>query len=166
MMENKKKLVTGLMKTRSDAENAVAAILNNGFTRDDISVIMSGSTRAKHFAVETNTKTAEGAGIGSAIGGSVGAIIAAIAAVGTNLILPGLGLVIAGPLAAAFAGAGAGGALGGLVGSLVGSGIPEHEAKAYEEGLKQGGILVGVEARNDQEKQALERILKATGAES
>ncbi|HET7281775.1 MAG TPA: hypothetical protein VFI67_05590, partial [Sphingomicrobium sp.] len=85
---------------------------------------------------------------GGAIGGTFGAIAAAVAAVGTSIAIPGLGLVIAGPLAAAFAGAGAGGAAGGLVGALIGWGIPEERVKRYESGIKSGGILMGVKARS------------------
>lgn len=35
-------------------------------------------------------------------------------------------------------------AAGGLVGGLVGLGIPEYEAKAYEERIKKGGFLMAV----------------------
>lgn len=48
-------------------------------------------------------------GIGSAIGGTIGAVAAAVAAAGTSLVFPGLGIVVAGPLAASLAGGGAGG---------------------------------------------------------
>jgi hypothetical protein len=163
-MDTKKKLVTGLMTTRIEAENAVSAILAHGYRRDDISVLMSEATRAKHFAIETGTKAPQGAGVGGAVGGAVGAVVAAIAAIGTNLVLPGLGLIIAGPIAAGLAGLGAGGAVGGLVGGLVGAGIPEHEAKIYETGLRSGHILIGVEARTDEDEKALKKILGATGA--
>jgi hypothetical protein len=46
--------------------------------------------------------------------------------------------------AAAFTGLIAGGAVGSMVGALIGAGIPEQQAKAYDEQLKAGGILVGV----------------------
>jgi len=78
-------------------------------------------------------------------------VLAAIAATGTSLAIPGLGLVIAGPLAAAAAGAGAGAATGGLLGALVGWGIPEERVKHYESGIKQGGILMGVKPRSDED---------------
>ena len=64
------------------------------------------------------------------------------------MALPGLGLVIAGPLAAAVAGAGAGAASGGLIGALIGWSIPQERVKDYEEGIKQGGILMGLRARS------------------
>jgi hypothetical protein len=161
----KAKLVTGLFKTRVAAEAAVDAIIKRGYTRDDISVLMSDSTKNKEFAVETGTHAADGAGIGGALGGALGATLAAIAAVGTTIALPGLGLVIAGPIAAALAGAGAGGATGGLIGALIGAGIPEHRAKVYDAGLRGGGILLGVEAKTDDDVSKLEQLLSDIGAE-
>ncbi|HEX8143477.1 MAG TPA: hypothetical protein VF553_12830 [Pyrinomonadaceae bacterium] len=161
----KAKLVTGLFKTRVAAEAAVDAIIKRGYTRDDISVLMSDSTKNKEFALQTGTHAADGAGIGGALGGALGATLAAIAAVGTTIALPGLGLVIAGPIAAALAGAGAGGATGGLIGALIGAGIPEHRAKVYDAGLRGGGILLGVEAKTDEDVSKLEKLLEDIGAE-
>ena len=159
------KLVTGLFRTRVAAEAAVDAFIKRGYTRDDISVLMSDATKNKEFAIETGTRAADGLGIGAAVGGGVGAVLAAIAAVGTNILLPGLGIVVAGPLAAALAGAGAGGAAGGLIGALVGAGIPEHRAKVYDASLRAGGILIGVESKTDEEADKIEELLKDLGAE-
>ncbi len=154
-------LVTGLFPDRAAAEAAYNAAHTRGYSTDDVNVVMSDDTRVRHFgntAVETElgNKAAEGAGIGGAIGGAVGAVAAAIAAIGTTLALPGLGLVIAGPIAAAVAGAGAGAAGGGLVGALIGWNMPEERVKEYEEGVKNGGILMGVHARSDDDASYLE----------
>ena len=73
-----KNFVTGLFKTRAAAEAAVDAIIKRGYTRDDISVLMSDSTRDKEFAVQTRSHAADGLGIGGAIGGTVGAVLLAI----------------------------------------------------------------------------------------
>lgn len=159
------KLVTGLFKTRVQAEAAVDALIKRGYTREEISVLMSEATKSKEFAIEAGTHAADGAGIGGAVGGTVGAVLAAIIAVGTNLVIPGLGLYIAGPIVAALAGAGAGGAAGGLIGALVGAGIPEHRARVYDAGLRSGGILLGVEAKTDEDVDTLERLLADLGAE-
>src|SRR6266576_2008649 len=161
----KPKLVTGLVKNRVAAEAAVDAILKRGYTRDDISVLMSDATRSKEFALQTRTHAADGAGIGGALGGAVGAVLAAIAAVGTTIFLPGINLIIAGPLAAALAGAGAGAATGGVIGALIGAGIPEYRAKVYEAGLRSGGVLLGVEPKSDEEVDKIEDLLDALGAE-
>jgi hypothetical protein len=161
----KPKLVTGLFKNRVAAEAAVDAIMKRGYTRDDISVMMSDATRNKEFALQARTHAADGAGVGGAVGGVVGAVLATIVAVGSTIFLPGLNLVIAGPIAAALAGAGAGAATGGVIGALIGAGIPEYRAKVYEAGLLSGGILLGVEAKSEEEIDKLEELLDALGAE-
>ena len=161
----KARLITGLFKSKIAAESAVDAILKRGYTRDDISVLMSDATRTKEFGLQTRSHAADGLGIGGAVGGAVGAVLAAIAAVGSTLVLPGLNLVIAGPIAAALAGAGAGGATGGVIGALIGAGIPEYRAKVYDAELRGGGILIGVEARSDDEIESLEELLGELGAQ-
>ena len=131
---------------------------------------MSEDTKKRHFApagteTELGNKAAEGAGVGGAIGGTLGAIVAAVAAVGTTLVLPGLGLVIAGPLAAAIAGAGAGAATGGIVGALVGWNMPEERVRKYQEGIRKGGILMGVRPRSDEDAAHLENAWKTNRAQ-
>ena len=156
-------MVTGLFRDRESAERAYEATANRGYGRDDVNVLMSDEARARHFPADANvetelsTKALEGTGAGAAIGGAVGGTLAAIAAIGTNLVMPGLGLVVAGPLAAALAGAGAGGLAGGLIGALVGWGLPEEHVKRYEEGIKEGGIVMGVEPRDDEDARFLEQ---------
>ena len=166
-------LVTGLFPDRASAEAAYNSAHSRGYSKDDVNLVMSDDTRKRHFSgdssmgkeTELGNKAAEGAGIGGAIGGTVGAIIAGIAAVGTSIALPGLGLVIAGPLAAAAAGAGAGAAGGGLIGALIGWNMPEERVKAYEEGVKNGGILMGVRTKNDDDALHFENEWKQNGGQ-
>jgi hypothetical protein len=165
MAKTTAKLVTGLFKTRAAAEAAFDAIIKRGYPRESISVLMSEATQTKEFALQTKTQAAEGAGIGGAIGGTIGAVLAAVVAVGATIALPGIGLVVAGPIAAALAGAGAGAATGGIIGALIGAGIPEYRAKVYDAGIRGGGILLGVEAKSEEEAQELERLLEDIGAE-
>ena len=163
-------MATGLFRDRESAERAYGSLTGKGYGQDDVNLVMSDETRKKHFSVdnretELGTKALEGAGTGAAIGGAVGATLAAIAAIGTTLALPGLGLLIAGPLAAAIAGAGAGGATGGLIGALVGAGIPEETVKKYEEGIKNGGIMMGVTPRNAEDAAYFEEDWKKNRGE-
>lgn len=162
-------LVTGIFIDKDHANNAYTSLQTRGYNKDNIHLIMSDDTRKKHFSHETvktdlGNKAMEGAGTGSAIGGTVGAIAAAVAAIGTNLLLPGLGLVIAGPLAAALAGAGAGGLTGGIIGALVGSGIPKERALVYEKGINQGHIVMGVHAHDAEHAAEIENELRAHNA--
>lgn len=154
-------LVTGMFRDRESVEKAYGSLESRGYSTDDVDLMMSDATRTRYFeggTVETElgNKALEGAGAGSAIGGTVGAIVAGIAAIGTNVLLPGLGLVVAGPLAAALLGAGAGGLTGGLVGALIGYGIPEERATLYENGIKEGGIVLAVKPRNPEDAEYIE----------
>lgn len=164
-------MLTGMFRDRESTENAYNALQERGYKKDDINVVMSDKTRKKHFSgndvkdTEIGTKAAEGAGKGSAIGGTVGAIAGVIAAIGTSIAIPGLGIVIAGPIAAGLAGAGAGGITGGVIGALVGSGIPEARAKLYESGIKEGQIVIGVTPRNDEDAEYLENNWRSNEAE-
>ncbi|HYP53270.1 MAG TPA: hypothetical protein VEQ42_06995, partial [Pyrinomonadaceae bacterium] len=164
-----RRMVTGLFRDRQSAEHAYRSLSDRGYSKDDVNLMMSDKTRDTWFKdddrgeSELGDKALEGAGVGSAIGGTVGAVLAAIAAVGTSVVLPGLGLVVAGPVAAALAGAGAGGLTGGLVGALVGSGIPEDRAKVYDEGVRSGGVVMGVNARSDEDAEHFENEWRTRG---
>jgi len=172
-MTNTGPIVTGLFRDRESAEQAYRSVQDRGYTKDEVSLAMSDETRKRFFSgddksatgTQLGSKAAEGAGVGGAIGGTVGAIAAAIAAVGTSLAIPGLGIVIAGPLAAALAGAGAGAATGGLVGALIGWGIPEERLKNYDEGIRQGGILMAVKPRSPEDAAHFETQWKAARGE-
>ena len=147
-------MMTAMFRDRDSAERVYNSLLKRGYTREEINLMMSDETRKRHFhkgehETELGSKALEGAGAGSAIGGTLGAIVGAIAAIGTSVAIPGLGLIVAGPLAAALAGAGAGGLTGGLLGALIGSGIPEERARIYETGIKEGNIVMGVKPRSE-----------------
>ena len=153
-------IVTGMFHDREKADRAYNSLRERGYGDEDIHVVMSDGTRKKYYdreevAIEEGSKAMEGAGAGAAVGGSVGGILGALAAIGTNAIIPGLGLAVAGPLAGALAGAGAGGAAGSIVGALVGAGIPEDRAKVYKKGIDEGGIVVGAHPRNDEDREYL-----------
>ena len=149
-------MLTGMFVDRASTEHAFNSLHDKGYTKDDISLIMSDDTRKKYFAgdsakTDLGTKAAEGAGKGGAIGGTIGAVAGLIAAIGTSIVVPGLGLVVLGPLAAGLTGAGVGSITGGVIGALVGAGIPEDKAKEYESSVKNGRIVLGFHPRNDKD---------------
>lgn len=159
----KSEMLTGTFRDRESAEKAYSSLTERGYSDKEVNVLMSDDTRKRHFAgdnatgeTELGNKAAAGGLTGATIGGAAGAIVGVMAAAGT-LALPGLGLVIAGPIAAGLAGLGAGGAAGGLIGGLVGAGIPEDRARIYEKDIRNGGIVMGVKPRSDDDAQYFER---------
>lgn len=166
-VEKRGNFITASFRDRGTAERAYNRLRERGYTDQEINIMMSDATRNRYFGKDVNVedegksrdfgnKAKEGAGVGSVIGGAVGATAGIIAAIGTSLVIPGLGLIIAGPLAAGLAGAGAGGITGGIVGALVGWGIPEDRAKIYEKDLKEGHIVMSVKPHSETDADYIE----------
>jgi len=138
--------VVGLFDHQTEAEAAITALKAAGFPEKDIGVAMRDRTSQGELVEGTGTQVAEGATGGAVGGGVVGGVIGLLGGLGA-LAIPGLGPIFAaGWLGSTLAGAGIGAAAGGIIGGLVGLGIPENEARHFEEGVKEGRILVTVKA--------------------
>jgi hypothetical protein len=164
------KMVTGLFKDGQSAELGYQVVSQRGYDTADINVVMSDDTRKRYFSgdrqidTELGSKAAEGGELGSPIGGTIGTILPIVVAVGL-LAIPGLGWVAAGPVAVALAGAGAAGVAFGLIAALSDWGIPEERAQQYEVGIRDGGILMGVKPRSDEDARLFEQQWKASGGQ-
>lgn len=154
-------LMTRSFRDRESAERAYNEIAARGFKPSDIHVLMTDETRKRlfvkgHESTDMGNKALKGAGVGGAVGGVVGATVVGLAAAAAAVTVPVLGLVIVGPLAGALVGGTTGATAGGIVGMMVGAGIPEARAKEYETELKQGGIVLGVKPRHDEDARYFE----------
>lgn len=167
-------MITGLFKDRNGAERAYLLVIERGYEKSDINVVMSDETRdrgsARLAAVDLGDKadstaqnTAEASKLGGPIGGTAGTVAPAIAAVGTLLLFPGI--IIAGPVAIALAAAGAVGVAGGVIGMLTNWGIPKGRIKEYEAGIRSGGILIGVKPHSSEDAAYFEQQWRAIGGE-
>lgn len=161
---NNEPLLVGMFDDRDGAEKAYGDLKAMGYQAGEIHVMMTSEGKERHFKdisgsdrSEMGNKALEGTGAGAAIGGITGGIAGAIAALGTNLLIPGLGLVVLGPLAAGLAGAGAGGITGGIIGALIGAGIPEEKADVFEEGLRKGDIILAIRPHSSADADTLKR---------
>jgi hypothetical protein len=132
---------------RDDAQDAIGALRDAGFSADDISILARDRDTAGQLAEETGSEAATGAATGALAGGLLGGVAGWLVGIGA-LAIPGVGPIIAaGPIAAALGGAALGAAGGGIIGALTGAGIPEDEARYYDEEFRRGGIVVTVQAR-------------------
>lgn len=156
-------IITATFKNRSAAEIALRDLETIGIGGNRVSLVMTDETRRNHFKIKEDSKADEGAISGAAIGGIAGTLLSTLATAGV-MTIPGLNLVVAGPLVAALTGLGAGALAGGVVGGFIGAGIPEHEAALYEKEIKKGGLLLAIEASDAEEKARIKDILKSTEA--
>jgi uncharacterized membrane protein len=165
-------------QTVDEASDAYAALLDEGFNPDEISVVATEESR-KAFDRQTDSTEeerddigiGEGAAKGAVTGGLIGLIVSAV-----PLAIAGLpSLIVIGPISAALGltgvaattttGALTGGVIGGLVGALDNFGVNKDAAKEYEETVKEGGVLVIVPVTMDSEDVTRE-MLDRSGAQT
>src|SRR5881398_1228137 len=153
------KSVFGIATTLGQAERIVHQLQAQGFATSEISVLMHDTGGTRDVGHVKATKAPEGATTGAATGGATGGVIGLLAGIGA-LAIPGVG-----PFMAALSGAAVGAATGGVVGGLIGLGIPEIEAKRYDEKLRKGNYLIAVHAEESEDVDRAKDIFKTVGAE-
>ena len=159
------KSVYSIATSEAQAVRIVDNLTAAGFSTNDISVLFPDKGTTHEFSHEKNTKAPEGAVTGAATGGVLGGTLGLLAGIGA-LAIPGVGpLIAAGPLMAALSGAAAGATVGGIAGGLIGMGIPEIEAKRYENRVNEGNILISVHAVDGDEVDRAKKIMKDADAE-
>jgi len=151
--------------TQGQAENIVRALRSQGFADSEISGLLPDTSGTHDVGHVKNTKAPEGTATGAASGGVAGGVLGLLAGIGA-LAIPGVGpFIAAGPIMAALSGAALGATAGGIVGGLIGLGIPEIEAKRYEEKLKKGNYLISVHVDTGDQEDRAKRVFKDQKAE-
>ena len=143
--------IAGVFDSKEEANNAVAKLLQTGFKKEDLSLIVSDNARHSIFSSPTDdeaSRTTDGGVAGALIGGALGALVASLTLVGV-IVVPGSGLLAVGPLVAVFTGAGAGAIAGGISGALISAGFAVDEAKRYEEEIRHGKAVIVVHTTDE-----------------
>ena len=155
--------VVGLFADLPAAERGIEALKAAGFSEQQIGVAVRDKQQQKDLTEGTGSQAAEGAASGAMGGGVLGSVVGLLAGVGA-LAIPGIGPIVAGGvLASTLAGAGIGAAAGGIIGALAGMGVPDEDARHFERGFQQGGVLVTVEAGGEVER--VRQVLLAADAD-
>jgi uncharacterized membrane protein len=103
-MASKKTAVFGIYHNATQAERVVERLREEGFSSDDISVLLQDNQGTKDFAHEKNTKAPEGTATGVTAGGVIGGTLGLLAGIGA-LAIPGVGpFIAAGAIMGALAG--------------------------------------------------------------
>ncbi len=143
--------VAGVFNNKMDANKGLSELLDAGFKKEDISLIVSDKARNAIFPMSTSDvgeKATRGGTAGALWGGAIGALLAGLTTIG-SLTIPGVGLLVTGPIIAVLAGAGAGASVGGLSGALINAGFAADEARRYEDEIKAGRAVVIVRTSDE-----------------
>jgi uncharacterized membrane protein len=152
-----RRTVVGVFDGPNHAETALNQLKAAGFSPEQVSVVARDKGEAKEMVESTGMGggAATCAVAGGVLGG-LGGFLLGISA----LAIPGIGPIVgSGILLSTLAGAGIGAAAGGLVGALTEHGIPEEDARGYEEHVRKGSILLTVHANSDEQAEEAHRIL-------
>lgn len=165
------KAVSGVFKTRADAEHAVREAQDAGVPADRITLLTPGTKDQIEKEVQSVPMDAtEQPGMGKAIGGLVGGGVGITGGALLVALVPGVGPITAlGLLGAAIlgtAGAAVGAAAGGKLEESTSEGLPEDEIFVYEDALRKGRSVVIALAENETSASGLRDLLRAQGAES
>jgi hypothetical protein len=139
--------VFALATSDNHANAMVQALTADGFSLEDISLLIPDLADPRAKAERKNATVLESAVAGGATGGIIGGALGWVARIGL-MAIPGFGpMIAAGPIVAALSGAVIGGSLGSLTGSLIGLGMHDADAKRYESEVRGGRILISVQTR-------------------
>lgn len=148
--ETPARTVIGVFDDSGRAEEALNALRDSGIIPEQVSVVARDQRNADSIAAGAGMG-AEGASAGAVLGGVTGGILGWLVGIGA-LVVPGVGpIVAAGALATTLGAAALGAVAGGLIGALVDLGIPEEEALGYEGSVREGGILLTVQAATEEQ---------------
>jgi len=154
----------GYFHDRQSADRAYEDLVREGFSKDDIGILGRGAEGKSGLADDGHEGHHVTAGEGAAAGGIFGLLLGAAA-----MLIPGIGPIVAiGPITAALTGAVTGGVtgavVGGIAGALIHAGVPEEDARYYEDRLKSGGYLLTVHT-DDARYERARATLQRSGAE-
>lgn len=153
-----------IASSENKAHDIITRLKSAGFGNNDISVLFPDKSTTHQFAHEANTKAPEAAVAGASTGGLVGGTLGLLAGL-SLLAVPGVGpFIAAGPIFAALSGIAVGAAVGGIAGALIGMGIPEIEAKRYEDRIRGGNILISAHSTNAAEIRKAKDIFERANA--
>ena len=162
------KSVTGVFRSRSDAQDALAELRSLGLREDRITLLTPGTMEKDLQSVpvvaaeQPGMAKAMGALVGAAAGLSGGPLVVAA-------LIPGVGPITAigllGGAVLAAAGASVGAVAGGKLENAMTEGLPEDELFVYEDALRQGRSVVIALAQDEAEASRFREVLKTEAAE-
>jgi hypothetical protein len=165
--------VSGIFRTRAEAEKAVQQLHSLGIRNDRIA-LLTPEMDEERIEESVPVADSEQPGMGKAMGGAVGGAMgvaggASLGAAAASLLIPGVGPVIAGGiLGAAILGAGGtvtGMAAGEALEEGLVTGLPHDELYLYEDAVRQGRSVVIAFAETEELEQASRDVLARSGAE-
>ncbi len=159
--------ILGAFSSREDAGEALDCLVFSGFPLAQVFLLGQGSQKwqnslnlpSESFGAIAGTATGlkKGMFLGNLVGGATGLML------GMGLLaLPGVGQVLlSGAIGFTLLSGGICTAAGGLMGALIGLGLTSEQAKAYQQQISQGSVLLIVEGNSQEVDRAKYLLAKS-----
>jgi hypothetical protein len=147
--------VFGIFKTRNETQDAIDSLCDEGFDASDISMLFPENASPQNNLTTTSSNLQSARTINENL---------ELMENPRTLHIPGYGPLIAAGPALDFLDTVTDGDTGWLCRPLVNRGIPEYEAKRYENNVDEGGFLLAAECSNFERQQIAEAVLSRRGA--
>lgn len=149
---------TALFGDRHAAHAAIEQLVQAGFPRDTISILMSDATHEREFG----SSSAEGSG--ARLSRPTGVLAAIVSGLIPVSVGEGLALRVVGPLVRGLLRAPEEAPADAFGPALEAAGLPDYEARFVEEGVRSGAIAVGVQASGERARLATQLLELSGGA--
>lgn len=163
--------VSGVFKSRADAEKVVEELRKTGTPADHLTLLTPGTVpqidrEIESVPVDETEQPGMGAAIGALMGGGAGLAGGAMLVA----LIPGIGPISALGLLGSAILAAAGGTIGAKVGNdldrSTSEGLPHDEIYVYEDALRQGRSVVIALAETGHSADSFREALRSSGAET
>ncbi|MBL7543350.1 MAG: hypothetical protein JNL11_06010 [Bdellovibrionaceae bacterium] len=147
--------VYGIFKTRNETQDAMDSIVDEGFDATEISILFPENASPQNNLTTTSSDLLSSRSINETLG---------LMDNPRTLHIPGYGPLIAAGPAMEFLDKANSGDTGWLKQPLINRGIPEYEAKRYENNVDESGFLLAIDCRDSIKKQCAQSVLSRHGA--
>lgn len=142
--------VSAVFFSRKDMESAYQSLLERGHSAEDISVLLSDETLQ-----EQNTFRVEEASDGVVeLGRATGTVVGTLLSIPSLISIPNLGMTISKALWNKLVGDNPGKEFQDQQ-EVIATKIPAEHTTSYGESMKEGGVIISVDPRNEEEQEAI-----------
>lgn len=147
--------VFAIFKTRNETQDALDSMMDEGFDASEISILFPENASPQNNLTTTTSDILSGRTVNENLGLMYNP---------RTIHIPGYSPLIAAGPAMSFLDSIENGDKGWLIQPLLNRGIPEYEAKRYENNVDESGFLLAVECQGFEKQHCAEDILSLRGA--
>lgn len=156
--------ITGVFNRQADANKTLMDLLDKGFSKHNISIVVSDEDKHIRSSFFREGLTIWQGGVAGALSGGMAGILIAILTIAGTIRIPHFELFLKGHTGAILSCAGMGLLAGGLIGLLIIAVFSVDASARYKEDIKAGKTVMAVHTTDEDAERTARRILLGNDA--